>query len=287
MTWQPHYYWNNLRPVTQIMNINVGITDLHKRNPFVDWSMAVISYSTADLHVGSSSMEFTTEDGENDVLHFHGYDNFSLAMERIKELFPESETILIVGDSAGAFAVPALAPEILTKYYPTCNDATILSDSALLEREGWEYTLKNIWNAPDHLVHAAHGSNLTYDWTSLMMSRLGSRCRYLYASSVHDYLLSAYQREVVSGDFSTDEEAQSDFANRLGAMIEKMQRLPRKVHFYINDFPMVPVIGRGGSVHTCVRTPQFFSKSTDGTTMAQWLLDATQGRLYDVGLELL
>ena len=287
MTWQPHYYWNNLRPVTQIMNINVGITDTHRRNPFRGWSMAVISYSTADLHVGNSSMEFVTDEGQTDVLHFNGYNNFTLAMDHIRELFPEAETILIAGDSAGAFAVPALAPEILTTWYPTCNDVTVLSDSALLEREGWEYTLKNIWHAPDHLVHAAHGSDLTYDWTSLMMSRLGSRCRYLYASSVHDYLLSAYQREVTSGEFSTDENAQADYAKRLAAMIERMQHLPRRVHFFINDHPMVPVIGRGGSVHTCVRTPQFFSKVENEVSMAQWLRDATEGKLYDIGLDLL
>ena len=31
----PNYYWNNLRPFTQIMNIHTGITEIgNPRNPF-------------------------------------------------------------------------------------------------------------------------------------------------------------------------------------------------------------------------------------------------------------
>ena len=34
---EPNFYWNNLRPFTQIMNINIGITDTDStRNPFRD-----------------------------------------------------------------------------------------------------------------------------------------------------------------------------------------------------------------------------------------------------------
>ena len=286
LTWQPHYYWNNLRPVTQIMNINVGITENLRRNPFDGWNMAVISYSTADLHVGDSSLEFVDEDGNPATLHFSGYRNFTLAMSEIRHKFPDVDQILIAGDSAGAFAVPALAPEILTTYYPTVMDVTLLSDSAQLEREGWQYTLKQVWNAPERLYKSDIGPNLTVSWMQYCMERLGSRCRYLYASSRRDYLLSAYQNEVLTGEFSTDEEIQGDFKIRLEGMIEELRELPQRVHFFINDITMNPaMIGRGGTIHTLMRTPQFHTKTSEGVSMAQWLEAAVSGNLYDIGLE--
>ena len=43
---------------------------------------------------------------------------------------------------------------------------------------------------------------------------------------------------------------------------------------------------RGGTVHTAVRPRRFYTK-LDGISMAQWLGEAVDGKLRDVGLELL
>ena len=50
----PHFYWNNLRPLTQLMNIHVGITDENNaQNPFNEWNFVIITYSTGDFHIGN------------------------------------------------------------------------------------------------------------------------------------------------------------------------------------------------------------------------------------------
>ena len=86
---QPNFYWNNLRPFTQIMNINVGITDIrNEANPFRDWSFVVITYATGDFHVGNHDYPYKAEDGSDEILHFHGYVNFLESMKVAKELFP-------------------------------------------------------------------------------------------------------------------------------------------------------------------------------------------------------
>ena len=52
LAWQPNYYWNNLRPFTQVFNIGVGITDNSARlNPFRDWNFIVITYATGDMQL--------------------------------------------------------------------------------------------------------------------------------------------------------------------------------------------------------------------------------------------
>ena len=126
----PNFYWSNLRPFTQIMNIRSGITeDINPRNKFRNFSQVIITYATGDLHVGNNDFEYTDSDGEKDVIHFHGYKNFRYAMEQAKRLFKNPKGLLIAGDSAGAFAVPALAGEICDDFYPECKDVTLLSDS--------------------------------------------------------------------------------------------------------------------------------------------------------------
>ena len=65
-----------------------------------------------------------------------------------KNLFKNPKKLLIAGNSAGAFAVPALTDEILRTWYPDVSDVTLLSDSALLLYNKWEYTAREVWKAP-------------------------------------------------------------------------------------------------------------------------------------------
>ena len=283
---RPNYYWNNLRPFTQIMNINIGITESRRRNPFDTWNFAVITYATGDFHVGTDEMTFYDNEGQKEKLRFRGYRNFTESMQKVRELFPKVEKLLIAGDSAGAFATPALSPVILEQYYPEVEDVTVFSDSALLERADWSDTLHNVWHAPQQIADASHSENLTLDWYEALMKKEGKRCRYLYASSVRDYLLSSFQHDILTGEFKTNEEAQEDYFNRLKKMVEKMSALSQPVHFFLYDWKN-PMLAGGGTIHTAVRQPQFYLPGPEGMTMAQWLNDAVHGIPGDAGRNLL
>ena len=154
--WLPNYYWNNLRVFTQVMNINVGITKNGPDNPFDDWNFLVITYATGDMHVGNSTFRYhvvqdDVETEEEDVLYFHGYENFLAAMRVGKKLFPVTSKLLIAGESAGAFAVPALAEQIAGEFYPACRDVTLFSDSAQLLFKDWKRTLRDVWQTREEL----------------------------------------------------------------------------------------------------------------------------------------
>lgn len=281
--WKPNYYWNNLRPFTQIMNINVGITDLHDINPFYDWNFAVITYATGDFHIGSADFRYSDEEGQK-VLHFCGHDNFILSMEKIKSFFPSTKRLLIAGDSAGAFATPALAPEIIEDYYPEALDITLFSDSALLLRTGWKSTIRDMWRAPEAIAEPIYTDNITADWYEHITKMYGNRCRYLYASSIHDYLLSAFINEEMMGEYFTDEETQRQYEKELRDMVRRMRGYDEPVHCFIYDYRMPQLFGRGGTIHTAVRSPHFFVKHREGFTMAEWLFKAVKGNPHSVGL---
>ena len=55
---------------------------------------------------------------------------------------------------------------------------------------------------------------------------------------------------------------------------------------FLNEWK-IPLITMGGTVHTSVREPHFLLFAQDGITMAKWLFDACEGKVYDVGTDLL
>lgn len=201
----PNYYWSNLRPVTQIMNINSGITmSNYKKNPMNDWSFLIITYATGDFHIGNADYAYIGENGQGEVLHFHGYQNVQEAMQIAKYFVPKPDKLLIAGDSAGAFAVPAYAGIVANEYYPECRDIMLFSDSGQLLSDHWRKIAKRVWGAKPEFWKRIHGSNLTLEWYADLYRQYQDRFQYLYASSTHDFLLSAYQNDMVNQTYVTD-----------------------------------------------------------------------------------
>ena len=264
--WLPNYYWNNLRLFTQVMNINVGITKNGADNPFDDWNFLVITYATGDIH---------------------GYKNFMAAMRIGKKLFPEAEKLLIAGESAGAFAVPALAEQVVGEFYPACRDVTLFSDSAQLLYRGWKRTLRDVWQTRREIWSGVNGANLTLEWYRGVVARQGNRFKYLYAGSIRDYLLSAFYNDVTNKVYGTDSQMQDKYFRQMQRMIVELQRLTPDFSFFIYDWHRPLSMYKGGTIHTAVRQPEFTLRTQDDVTMAYWLHECVEGKAFDVGMQLL
>ena len=280
----PNYYWNNLRPLTRIMNINNGITEIgNPFNPFDDWNFIIITYATGDFHVGGNDFKYISESGEEKIIHFNGLKNFEAGMNRGKEFFDSPEKLLIAGDSAGAFAVPALTPRILENYYPDCLDITLLSDSAQLLYSDWKKTAKDIWGAPNDIYSALSSENITLDWYKRLYSEYGGRLTYLYASSTRDYLLSAYYNDVINHKYKSEPLIQDEFHKKMREMLGQLKDITSRFGLFIYRWPALQM--PSGTVHTCVRHKRFYLKNLSGISMADWLMNAVNGTVYDVGMD--
>ena len=204
-----------------------------------------------------------------------------------KTLFPDAKKLLIAGESAGAFAVHALAEEIVGEFYPACSDVTLFSDSAQLLYGGWKRTLRDVWHARRELWMGVNGKNLTYEWYRGVCTRQGNRFKYLYAGSVRDYLLSAFYNDVTNKVYGTDSQNQKIYYRQMKRMIADLQRLNPEFTFFIYDWHRPLSIYKGGTIHTAVRQPEFTLRTQDDVTMAYWLHECVEGRRFDVGMQLL
>ena len=280
---RPNYYYNNLRPVTQLLNIGAGIMETSERNPFFDYNFIVITYATGDFHIGQNDYKYTGEDGTEQVLHFHGYRNYQAAMAQASYYFPSPSSLLIAGDSAGGFAVPALAEEIADKWYPDCHDITLLTDASLLCYDGWQHTIRDLWKATEDKYACIHDEDLTYSWYKKLLTRNPDRFKCLYCGSVYDYVLSTYYNDINNRIFATDTEVQAIFRKQLSRMVWRLIDLEPSFHFMIHNLKK-PLTR--GTIHTAIRRIWFYTP-TQGTTIATWLHEAVNGNAVNIGLELL
>jgi hypothetical protein len=65
-------------------------------NPFRDYSFVYVPYCTGDVHAGSKDQGVAG-------VHFVGFDNMGLALERIVPTFPAQDRVVLTGTSAGGF----------------------------------------------------------------------------------------------------------------------------------------------------------------------------------------
>lgn len=209
------------------------------------------------------------------------------AMRAGKKLFPTAQKLLIAGESAGAFAVPALAEQIVGEFYPGCRDVTLFSDSAQLIFKGWKRTLRDVWQVRRELWEGVNGSNLALEWYRGVCHRQGRNFRYLYSGSVTDYLLSAFYNDVTNKVYDTDTQIQEIYYEQMRKMIKELRALDPAFTFFIHDWHRPLSMYKGGAIHTVVRQPEFFLRKQDDVTMAYWLSECVEGRNFNVGMGLL
>ena len=70
-------------------------------------------------------------------------------------------------------------------------------------------------------------------------------------------------------------------------MIAQLRDLDPGFTFFIHEWHRPLSMYKGGTIHTVVRQPEFTLRTQDDVTMAYWLSECVEGRLFDVGLRLM
>ncbi|CAG0933692.1 hypothetical protein TFLX_03177 [Thermoflexales bacterium] len=85
-----------------------GLASQDVRNPLRDWNFVYVPYCDGSIHMGDHDADY---DGDGQVDHHHqGLRTTSAAVALMKDLFPQSEKILIAGCSAGGYGTLMAAP---------------------------------------------------------------------------------------------------------------------------------------------------------------------------------
>jgi hypothetical protein len=74
-------------------------------NPLADHSWVYVPYCTGDVHLGNT----TTDYGDGIVVEHRGYANASRALEHLVATYPDTEQLVVTGESAGSIPTPLFA----------------------------------------------------------------------------------------------------------------------------------------------------------------------------------
>ena len=129
-------------------------------NPFADYSMVYVSYCTGDVHLGASDTTYTYEDARGPrqfVIKHRGQANAITALQWIYANVPAPREIFVAGTSAGAYATPFYA-SLLARHYARARVAGLgdaagaLRDPGALPRDRRPATTgASPWGLPDAL----------------------------------------------------------------------------------------------------------------------------------------
>lgn len=257
---------------------------IKKDNPFKDWTMLVIPYSTGDWHCGAGEFKYTDLNGDEKTLYHNGYTNFNLYMEKAMTYVDTPDDLLITGFSGGGFAAALLANDTITNYFPDVKNTTVFAEASFLLYDNWKGIAENVWHAPKTIADRLTTNNIVLD-SLKSLSADHPKSKILFSSSVRDYALTKYQNYYSNGKMDATEAAGDVYQNNLKGMVNELKQLPNTGLLIWDGHGEDEKLNLTG--HTLLFLAPFYKDDLHGTTMAKWVMNAINGNVNNHGLNLL
>ena len=271
--------WNQAR------QFHRGILSAHPANPFRDWTVIAVPYTTGDLHVGAGEFVYAGRRGRRCVLHHNGYRNYRALMDAAVPLVPNPQAVLVSGFSAGAFGAAFLARDVFDKDYPRARDKAVLMDSPLLRLREWQNLARAVWHTPDPVLRDVSATDNAVLDALRALRRAHGDVRILLDCSIRDEVLILYQNYLDRGvQIPGGEESAAAFEAFLKETAEAVVRELGGCVYLWTDRKNP----KDRSLHTVISRTLFYRKRFDGShTAASWAAEAVSGTLRSYGLDLL
>ena len=264
-----------------------GIGADREDNPFRDWTIIGIPYTTGDMHIGSGEYVSTSVDGTKKTARFHGYDNYTAMMQAAVPYIGTPEDLLILGTSAGGFGAALLAEDVMG-YFPGTENVTVCVDSSFLVMDDWPSVARELWQAPDAVSRVLTGDNILLDPLVALYQHYGDKVKILYDCSVRDGELSRFQSYIDTGTGRTDNAAGDGLQEKMAVMAEQIrQQIPTAGLFFWDGLPFSEEEGNTLTRHTILVSGYAYEPLTDGVSVLEWVHAAVEGKVTSHGLELL
>lgn len=268
------------------LNGSKGIFENSERNPFRNWHKLMLHYNTGDFHAGDGDYPYTALDGSGRVLHHHGFRNYRAVMEMVIAYVPSPENLLIAGCSGGAFGV-ALVSDDLIAHYPECKNVTCVVDSGFFRILNWHDIAQNVWHSPKQIVERLHSDNIMLDGLEALHRKHGDRVKILFCVSVRDGSLARMMNYINHNDFSFTKEAGDECEVQLRQLCDEMRNAIPTVGLYFFDVPDKSQKDKNLTIHCIIGNKVAYEYRTEGKTAMEWIENAVNGRVEQIGLGLL
>ena len=263
-----------------------GVLSLNdSNNPFDNWNVVHIPYTTGDFHTGNGKLVYKNKRGQQKTCHFTGEKNINGVLDKVKELFPQVNQLAVSGESAGGFGCVAQGDNVANRY-PEARQVTIISDCAQLTFPEWKSTVKEVWKAPPRF-HETLGEegDLIGDWFVRLDRKIDAV--FLHINSPQDEALIRYQSKMMGKTFEVTPEAKTAFFTSLNKTVRRLVHEIPEYRCFIDDFEKDEK--QGTTAHTTLgENKRLHHLTPEGISLAGWIRKAiNREEVPNVGLSLL
>jgi len=279
---QEAFYINDVAPI-QLNFADVGLFKANdKRNPFRDWHMMNIPYVSGDFHIGNNDYPYKNLKNEPKILHHHGQKNVTATLTVLEELCPQTpESLLIMGLSAGGHGCVAHAPQIQS-IYPDCKRVIVYSEGTHIYSSLWPEIAKDVWKVRPDLMEHIKGKALIADLFRYARNTMSPSTLFLHSNSVWDKALVEMMCKMNYGKQAVNSEALNEFHVTLIETVKTLKQEIPNYFYYLTDYGISKKDKT--TPHIFAGTPKLlYSEMQDGISVANWLLQATDGKHLDIG----
>jgi hypothetical protein len=241
-----------------------GIFDFARlENPFADYSMVMVPYCTADVHLGNSVVDYDAPRSEDHeahtvTIHHKGIVNAQAALDWTYAHFLSPAEIFVSGSSAGAIPSPYYT-WLIADAYPQARIAQLGDGAGGYRRDG-EATFGRMsqWGTLEHLRRHPEFAAMTdrqFTYESL----------YIAAAKRHPAVLFAEYD-------AAEDSVQKRFLAMGGSNADTLLDLLRANHADIRaEVDNFRVYIAGGDSHTILARPEFYSFHVGGVRIRDWV----------------
>ncbi|MEZ5550557.1 MAG: pectin acetylesterase-family hydrolase [Pseudomonadales bacterium] len=235
-------------------------------NPFLEYSMVIAPYCTADTHMGDRQTSYqapATEDhtAHELTIHHRGFVNSNAVLDWIYGAYSNPAEIFVTGSSAGSIPSPYFAWQIAAQY-PGARIAQLGDASGGYRRSATTNTDRMLqWGTLDYLASRhPEFSEVTEDafnYELLYIKAAQARPDILFAE--YDAAEDTVQKRFLALGGSTAD-----------SLLDLLRANHRDIRAEVSNFRTY--VGPGDS-HTILGRPEFYTAESDGVRIRDWVAD--------------
>lgn len=238
-----------------------GVFDVeNEQNPVKDYTQVVVSYCTADVHIGDTTTDYDTVEIEH-----NGIDNAQAVLDWVYENYPDPENVFVNGCSAGSYGSIYFAPTIAEHY---ANAAFVhLGDAGIgAAPQGWAGL--ESWGA--------------FEAVTDYFPELGDFTAATWDTNTFYEAAAARIPEGMFSQFTTiADEVQIAFFGLQGGELDQWAPLAQEKLQALDVLDNFASYTGPGDIHCIIPRPEMYSMESNGVNFVDWLTALVNGEMVE------
>ncbi len=257
------FYSANISRLAPLFMVGI-LDDEREDNPFADWTIVYLPYTTADFFMGDNTVEYEL-DGAFMTMRYNGYNNAMEALDWISTAVPSVDKLLVAGQSAGGFAAAAWFDRIASRYPGA--ELYQYSDSSFLVSQHADEVVREVWKAqPSERFGLGSTVNVMDSALRFILDKYGAKVTVLQSQTIADSVLPFYESQLNGEEQGPN--YREGWSERMLTTYAALEAQYPNFYYYLTDYGLNE---QGETTHTLSQAASFYDSDEDGISLASWL----------------